>query len=41
MDGPAILAEMPQFEEHYARFGERLPAALAEQLATLRTRLGA
>ncbi len=39
VDGPAILAEMPQFEEHYARFGERLPAALARQLATLRQRL--
>ena len=39
VDGPAILAEMPQFEEHYARFGERLPAALAQQLATLRQRL--
>jgi hypothetical protein len=32
---------MPQFEEHYARFGERLPAALARQLATLRQRLEA
>jgi phosphoenolpyruvate carboxykinase (GTP) len=41
VDGPAILAEMPQFEEHYARFGERLPAALARQLATLRQRLEA
>ena len=41
VDGPAILAEMPQFEEHYARFGDRLPAALAQQLATLRQRLEA
>jgi phosphoenolpyruvate carboxykinase (GTP) len=41
VDVPAIAAELPQFEEHYARFGDRLPAALAEQLATMRTRLGA
>ena len=41
VDGPAILAEIPQFEEHYARFGDRLPAELADHLATLRTRLGA
>ena len=41
VDGPTILAEMPQFEEHYARFGDRLPAELAAQLATMRARLGA
>ena len=41
VDGPTILAEMPQFEEHYARFGDRLPAELAAQLATLGERLGA
>jgi phosphoenolpyruvate carboxykinase (GTP) len=41
VDGPAIVAEMPQFEEHYARFGDRLPAELAAQLATLGERLGA
>jgi phosphoenolpyruvate carboxykinase (GTP) len=41
VDGPAILAEMPQFEEHYARFGDRLPPELAVQLATMRARLGA
>jgi phosphoenolpyruvate carboxykinase (GTP) len=39
VDGPAILAEMPQFEEHYARFGDRLPVELARQLATLKQRL--
>jgi phosphoenolpyruvate carboxykinase (GTP) len=39
VDGPAILAEMPQFEDHYARFGDRLPAAVAAQLETLRRRL--
>jgi phosphoenolpyruvate carboxykinase (GTP) len=41
VDGPAILLEMPQFEEHYARFGDRLPPELATQLATLKERLGA
>ena len=41
VDSRAILAEMPQIEEHYARFGERLPAALARQLVTLRQRLEA
>ncbi len=40
VDGPTILAEMPQFEEHYARFGDRLPAVLAGQLATMKARLG-
>jgi phosphoenolpyruvate carboxykinase (GTP) len=40
VDGPAIVAEMPQFEEHYARFGDRLPTELAGQLATLGKRLG-
>ncbi len=41
VDTAAYLLEMPQFEEHYARFGDRLPAELADQLVTLRTRLGA
>ncbi len=41
VDCPTILAEMPQFEEHYARFGDHLPAALARQLETLRQRLEA
>ena len=41
VDGPAIVAELSQFEEHYARFGDRIPAELAEHLATLREALGA
>jgi phosphoenolpyruvate carboxykinase (GTP) len=41
VDGPAIVAELPQFEAHYARFGDRLPDELAEQLATMARRLGA
>ena len=41
VDGPAIVAELPQFEEHYARFGDRLPPKLAGHLATLGRDLGA
>jgi len=41
VDGPAILAEMSQFEDHYARFGDRLPPELAAQLETMRLRLEA
>ena len=37
VDAPEPWArEMPQLEEHYARFGNRLPAELSAQLATLR-----
>ena len=39
VDAPIILEEMPQFEEHYARFGDRLPAELADHLATMGRRL--
>ncbi len=35
------LAEADLTEEFFAQFGDRLPAALREQLANLRTRLGA
>ncbi|MGZ8502406.1 MAG: phosphoenolpyruvate carboxykinase (GTP) [Candidatus Limnocylindrales bacterium] len=41
VDAAAYVLEMPQFAEHYARFGDRLPAELAVQLATLGERLGA
>ena len=41
VDGPAILAEMSQFEDHYARFGDRLPPELAAQLEALRQGLEA
>jgi phosphoenolpyruvate carboxykinase (GTP) len=41
VDAAAYILEIPQFEEHYARFGDRLPAELAEQLVTLGERLGA
>lgn len=33
-------AELPQVEEHFARFGEHLPRQLHEQLADLERRLG-
>jgi phosphoenolpyruvate carboxykinase (GTP) len=33
-------AEMPLIREHYARFGDRLPVELAEQLDALERRLG-
>ncbi|HET9162281.1 MAG TPA: phosphoenolpyruvate carboxykinase (GTP) [Solirubrobacterales bacterium] len=33
-------AELPQVEEHFARFGDRLPDALKAQLADLERRLG-
>jgi phosphoenolpyruvate carboxykinase (GTP) len=31
--------ELPLIEQHFAQFGERLPEALREELAALRTRL--
>jgi phosphoenolpyruvate carboxykinase (GTP) len=39
VDASAVQAELPQIEEHYARFGDRLPAELAAHLETLRQRL--
>ncbi len=39
VDGPALVAELPEYEEHYARFGDRLPAALRTELDRLRERL--
>jgi phosphoenolpyruvate carboxykinase (GTP) len=41
VDAPAWAAEVPQLEEHFASFGDRLPPELAGQLAELRERLGA
>jgi phosphoenolpyruvate carboxykinase (GTP) len=41
MDGSAWARELPQVREHYARFGDRLPPELADQLVMLRTRLEA
>ena len=39
VDGPTVAAELPQLREHYARFGDRLPAELAGHLAALEARL--
>jgi len=39
VDRSAILGEMPQLVEHYARFGDRLPPELAARLAALEERL--
>jgi phosphoenolpyruvate carboxykinase (GTP) len=41
VDGPAWAAEVPQLAEHFARFEERLPPELAEQLMDLKERLEA
>jgi phosphoenolpyruvate carboxykinase (GTP) len=35
VDPDAWAREMPQMQEHYARFGDRLPVELADQLETL------
>ena len=39
VDAGEWLNEIDSIREHYARFGERLPAALSEELAALETRL--
>jgi len=40
VDDAAWARELPQLEEHYAKFGDHLPPALAGQLARLGERLG-
>jgi phosphoenolpyruvate carboxykinase (GTP) len=40
VDADAWRAELPLIAEHYAIFGDRLPAELQEQLTALRQRLG-
>lgn len=39
VDAEEWLREIDSIREHYARFGERLPAALSEELAALEARL--
>ncbi len=39
VDAPVWAAEIPQLEAHYARFGDRLPPELAQQLTALGRRL--
>jgi phosphoenolpyruvate carboxykinase (GTP) len=41
VDAEAVLQEVPQLEEHFARFGDRLPTVLSEHLATSKQRLQA
>jgi phosphoenolpyruvate carboxykinase (GTP) len=35
-----LREELPQVEEHLARFGDRLPRPVRDQLAALKERLG-
>jgi phosphoenolpyruvate carboxykinase (GTP) len=40
VDAAAWKAELPDIEQHFAQFGNRLPQRLTKQLEDLRTRLG-
>jgi GTP-dependent phosphoenolpyruvate carboxykinase len=40
VDAAAWTAELPDIDQHFKQFGERLPARLASQLRALRERLG-
>ncbi len=40
VDVDAFKAEMPDVEEHFAQFGDRVPARMKAQLAEVRQRLG-
>ena len=40
VDPEAVKSQLPQVEEHLARFGDRLPAPLQAQLEALKERLG-
>jgi phosphoenolpyruvate carboxykinase (GTP) len=40
VDAEAVKAEMPQVEEHLAKFGDRLPSEVSRQLDALKQRLG-
>ena len=40
VDAEAVKAELPQVEEHLAKFGDKLPAAVRAQLDDLKARLG-
>jgi phosphoenolpyruvate carboxykinase (GTP) len=39
VDAEQVRAELPSIHEHFAQFGERLPAALREQLQALERRI--
>jgi phosphoenolpyruvate carboxykinase (GTP) len=40
VDPEAVKAQLPQVEEHLARFGEQLPDPLQAHLEALKQRLG-
>jgi phosphoenolpyruvate carboxykinase (GTP) len=40
VDPEAVKSQLPQVEEHLARFGDRLPTEVGEQLEALKRRLG-
>jgi phosphoenolpyruvate carboxykinase (GTP) len=40
VDADAVRAELPQVKEHFAKFGDDLPATLREELEKLEARLG-
>jgi phosphoenolpyruvate carboxykinase (GTP) len=40
VDADAVKGELPQVEEHLAKFGDKLPAQIREQFDALRSRLG-
>jgi phosphoenolpyruvate carboxykinase (GTP) len=40
VDAEAVRAQLPQVEEHLARFGDELPQEIRAQLDALRERLG-
>jgi phosphoenolpyruvate carboxykinase (GTP) len=41
VDAEGWTAQLPQMKEHYAKFGDKLPAELSAQLEELERRLGA
>jgi phosphoenolpyruvate carboxykinase (GTP) len=41
VDDEAVAAQLPQLEEHLAKFGDSLPAEIRNQLEALKGRLGA
>ena len=40
VDEEGLRDELPQVEEHLAKFGDRLPGAVRSQLEVLKQRLG-
>ena len=41
VDDQAVAAQLPQIEEHLAKFGDDLPDEIRNQFEALKTRLGA